>query len=136
MKFTILLLTACFLLTFTAFAQNPYSVKGSVADTSVNAKLVNTSISVLNAKDSTLVSYTRANASGAFALPGLKKGKLILLVSYPGYADYVEHFTLDSIKTTRDFGRISMLLKAKLLQDVIIKSSRAAMKIKGDTTEF
>lgn len=136
MKFTILLLTACFLLTFTAFAQNPYSVKGSVADTSVNAKLVNTSISVLNAKDSTLVSYTRANASGAFALPGLKKGKLILLVSYPGYADYVEHFSLDSIETTRDFGRIGMVLKSKLLQEVIIKSSRAAMKIKGDTTEF
>ncbi|MDB5090784.1 MAG: TonB-dependent receptor [Mucilaginibacter sp.] len=136
MKFTILLLVSCFLLTFSAFAQNPYSVKGSVADTASNSKLANTSISVLNAKDSTLVSFTRANTAGAFTLPDLKKGKLILLVTYPGYADYVERFTLDSAKNTHDFGRLSMILKAKLLADVIVKSSRAAIKMKGDTTEF
>ncbi len=136
MKFTILLITACFLSTFSALAQNPYSVKGSVSDTSSNSKLVNTSISVLNAKDSTLVNYTRADAAGAFSLTGLKKGKLILLVSYPGYADYVEQFSLDSAKTTHNFGHLSMVLKAKLLQDVIIKASRSAMKMKGDTTEF
>jgi hypothetical protein len=136
MKFTILLLASFFLLTLAASAQNPYSVKGSVIDTASNAKLVNTSISVLNAKDSTLVSFTRAGATGAFTLPNLKKGKLILLVTYPGYADYVERFTLDSAKAMYDFGRLSMILKAKLLADVIVKSSRAAMKIKGDTTEF
>jgi hypothetical protein len=136
MKFTILLLVSCFLLTLSASAQNQYSVKGSVADTASNAKLVNTSISVLNAKDSTLVSFTRAGTAGIFTLPDLKKGKLILLVTYPGYADYVERFTLDSAKSTHDFGRLSMILKAKLLADVIVKSSRAAMKMKGDTTEF
>ncbi|ASU36383.1 outer membrane beta-barrel family protein [Mucilaginibacter xinganensis] len=136
MKFTILLFVSSLLLTFSSSAQNLYSVKGSVIDTASNAKLANTSISVLNAKDSTLVSFTRANASGAFTLPNLKKGKLILLVTYPGYADYVERFTLDSAKSTRDFGRVSMILKAKLLADVIVKSSRAAMKMKGDTTEF
>ena len=136
MKFTILLLASCFLLTISAFAQNTYSIKGSVVDTASNAKLVNTSVSVLNAKDSTLVSFTRATSTGAFTLPSLKKGKLILLVTYPGYADYVERFILDSAKNTHDFGRLNMILKAKLLQDVIVKSSRAAMKIKGDTTEF
>jgi hypothetical protein len=136
MKFTILLLVSCFLLMFSASAQNPYSVKGTVADTASNSKLINTSISVLNAKDSTLVSFTRADAAGAFTLPNLKKGKLILLVTYPGYADYVERFTLDSAKAMHNFGRLSMILKAKLLADVIVKSSRAAMKMKGDTTEF
>ncbi|MCR8559027.1 TonB-dependent receptor family protein [Mucilaginibacter sp. BJC16-A38] len=136
MKFTILLLLSILLFTFSASAQNPFSIKGAVVDTASNAKLVNTTISVLNAKDSTLVSFTRANSSGAFTLPNLKKGKLIMLVTYPGYADYVERFSLDSAKTTHDFGRLNMILKAKLLQDVIVKSTRAAMKIKGDTTEF
>ncbi|MDP9077313.1 MAG: TonB-dependent receptor family protein [Bacteroidota bacterium] len=136
MKFTILLLLSTLLFTFSASAQNPFSIKGAVVDTASNAKLVNTTISVLNAKDSTLVGFTRANSAGAFTLPNLKKGKLIMLVTYPGYADYVERFTLDSAKTTHDFGRLNMILKAKLLQDVIVKSSRAAMKIKGDTTEF
>jgi hypothetical protein len=136
MKFTILLLLSCVLLIFSASAQNAYSVKGSVADTVTKSTLVNTSISVLNAKDSTLVSFTRANSTGEFSFTNLKKGKLILLVSYPGYADYVEKFTLDSVKTSHDFGKIKMILKAQLLKDVIVKSTRAAMKIKGDTTEF
>lgn len=136
MKFTIVLLTACLLLFFSASAQNPYAVKGSVIDTTTNAKLVNSTVSVLNAKDSTLVRFTRVNSAGAFSLDNLKKGKFILLVTYPEFADYVETFTLDSVNTKHNFGKISMLLKAKLLADVVIKGTRAAIKIKGDTTEF
>lgn len=136
MKFTILLLASCFLVVFSAFAQGPYSVTGSVADTTTHTRLINTSVSVLNAKDSTLVKFTRVGAGGSFSINNLKKGKFILMVTYPEYADYVEQFSLDSAKTTHDFGKISMLLKAKLLADVIVKGTRAAIKIKGDTTEF
>lgn len=136
MKFTILLLTACLLSTVSAFAQSPFTVKGFVTDTSTNTKLANSTVSVLNAKDSTLVRFTRVNPAGTFSITSLKKGKFILLVTYPEYADYVETFTLDSAKNSRDFGKVSMVLKAKLLADVIIKGTRAAIKIKGDTTEF
>ena len=117
-------------------AQNVYRIKGSVADTVANSKLHNTSIVVLNAKDSTLKKFTRAADDGTFSIGGLNKGKFILLVSYPNYADYVENFTLDSVHKEHDFKRISMLLKARLLAGVIIKGSRAAIKIKGDTTEY
>jgi len=117
-------------------AQNVYRIKGSVADTVANAKLRNTSIVILNAKDSTLKKFTRAAEDGTFSISGLNKGKYILLVSYPNYADYVENFTLDSINKEHDFKRISMLLKARLLAGVIIKGTKAAIKIKGDTTEF
>ncbi len=117
-------------------AQNGYRIKGSVADTVANVKLHNTSVVVLNAKDSTLRKFTRAGEDGTFSISGLGKGKFILLVSYPNYADYVEDFALDSINKEHDFKRISMLLKARLLAGVIIKGTKAAIKIKGDTTEF
>ncbi len=135
MKITILVFAFCSF-SFQLLAQNTYSVKGSVADTAAKTRLVNTSISILNAKDSTLRKFTRADASSTFSISNLTKGKFILLLTYPGYADYVETFSLDSAHTTHDFGRLNMLLKAKLLADVIIKGSRAAIKIKGDTTEF
>jgi len=135
MKLTYLLLFFC-LVTSASFAQNGYSVKGSVADTVANVKLTNTSISVLNAKDSTLRKFTRAGADGSFNITGLGKGKFILLVTYPKYADYVEEFALDSVKSTHNFGRISVILKSRLLEGVIVKGTRAAIKIKGDTTEF
>ncbi len=117
-------------------AQNSYRIKGSVADTVANVKLKNTSVVVLNAKDSTLKKFTRVADDGTFSINGLTKGKFILLVSYPNYADYVDNFTLDSINKEHDFKRISMLLKTRLLAGVIIKGTKAAIKIKGDTTEF
>jgi len=135
MKSLILLLTFCSL-SYISLAQNAYSVKGTVTDTASNAKLANTTISVLNAKDSTLYKFTRASANGSFTIGGLKKGKFILLVTYPKYADYVDNFTLDSVKTTHNFGNIDMILKTRLLASVMVKGTRAAIKIKGDTTEF
>jgi hypothetical protein len=135
MKFILSLLTFC-LLSYASVAQNAYSIKGTVTDTASNAKLANTTISVLNAKDSTLYKFARASASGSFNIGGLKKGKFILLVTYPKYADYVENFTLDSVKTTHNFGQIDMILKTRLLASVMVKGTRAAIKIKGDTTEF
>ncbi|HMI04752.1 MAG TPA: carboxypeptidase-like regulatory domain-containing protein, partial [Pedobacter sp.] len=118
------------------FAQKQYMVKGSVTDSMATYKLVNTTITLLHQKDSTLVKYTRADAEGSFTLNSLKPGKFILLVTYPGYADYVEEFALDSAHSSRDFGKLNLILKATLLADVIIKGKAAAIKIKGDTTEF
>ncbi|MDB5138285.1 MAG: outer rane beta-barrel protein [Mucilaginibacter sp.] len=136
MKFTIILIIFTSFFTFTLKAQNLYTIKGSIQDTASNAKLPNTTICVLNAKDSILRAFTRAGVNGTFNISNLGKGKFILLVTYPGYADYVEPFNLDSIKASHDFGKLNMILKARLLADVIVKGTRAAIKIKGDTTEF
>lgn len=133
--YTLLLLCLIFSLN-SVLAQEKFGISGSVADTTTNVKLVNTTIAVLNAKDSTLTKFTRASASGSFSISGLRPGKFILLVTYPGYADYVDRFTLDSSARSKDLGQINMILKSNLLADVLIKGKAAAIKIKGDTTEF
>ncbi len=117
------------------FAQKS-SISGIVLDTASFVKLPNTTVSVLNAKDSILVKFTRAQGDGSFSIKNLNPGKYILLLSYPNYADYVERFSLDSLKPDHDFGKINMLLKSKLLADVMVKGTIAAIKIKGDTTEY
>ncbi|HMG09919.1 MAG TPA: hypothetical protein VK609_15505, partial [Mucilaginibacter sp.] len=98
--------------------------------------MANSTISILNAKDSTLYKFGRASNDGSFKIDGLKPGKLILLVTYPDFADYVEHFTLELSKEVQDFGKIYMTSKARLLKEVIIKGKAASIKIKGDTTEY
>lgn len=105
-------------------------------DTVSGVALLNTSITVLNSKDSTLVKFTRAGTNGAFSLNNLKEGSFILMVTYPDYADYIEKFSLSTAKSTIDFGEIKMILKARLLEEVIVKGTAAQMTIKGDTTEF
>lgn len=136
MRSTLLTTLFLFLFATVSLAQNTHTINGSVIDTTTSAKLLNTAVSVLRAKDSTLVKFTRVNENGTFSLENLPKGNFFLFVTYPGYADYVEHFILDSTKTAVNFGKIKLFTKERLLEDVIIRGKAAAIKIKGDTTEF
>ncbi len=117
-------------------AQAPCAVKGIAADTTEKDNLENTSIVIINQKDSFLVKFTLSNSRGEFDITNLRPGNYILLLSYPHYADYAEEFVLDSLHLLKDFGRINMTLKSALLQEVIVNGKAAAVKIKGDTTEF
>ncbi len=132
----ILLLLWIALLANIALAQKKPVIKGLVIDTNAQAKLYMASISLMNAKDSTLVKYTRANIDGIFELPILKDGKYFVRVSYPEYADYVNHFEINASKPGLDLGQINLIQKTSLLKEIIIKGQVAAIKIKGNTTEF
>jgi len=117
-------------------AQTSPALNGIVVDSSSEIRLENTVISVLNAKDSILQMFTRATKDGSFSFDKLPPGSYLLLVSYPGYADYIESFSLDSVKRKHSFDSICMTPKAKLLEGVIVKGSRSTIRLKGDTTEF
>ena len=119
-----------------AAGQGGYSIKGIAIDTSSKIRMTNTTVCILNAKDSILRKFTYAGENGVFSISGLPAGKFILLMSYKDYADYVEPFTLDAAHPTVNFGQVSMRLKSKILQEVMIKGQVTAIKIKGDTTEF
>ena len=136
MKITFTLFLLFLLCSFSLYAQKTYSIKGSVSDTASASRLNHTAITILNQKDSTLVKFTRSEPDGTFAITGLRKGKYILMMTYPDYADFIERFQLDSSKTEVNFGAINMRLKSRVLAEVIIKSAKDAIKIKGDTTEY
>ncbi len=136
MKLAISTLVLCCLCSFAAMAQTNYSIKGTTGDASSNVKLAGATVLVLNQKDSIMRAFAWTGSFGEFAINNLPKGKFILEMTYPGYADYVDKFTLDSANTMHDFGYIDMVLKTKLLKDVIVKGEVDAIKIKGDTTEF
>jgi len=135
MKFKIAVIIICCCFTLPAFTQNHYTVKGVVIDTASGSKITDATVTVLSEKDSILQKFTYSN-KGSFEINNLQPGKFLLMVTYPDYADFVEHFTLDKAHPEYSFGNIGMILKSKLLNEVIIKSKVAAIKIKGDTTEF
>ncbi len=124
-------LCSCYL-----YAQQPYAVKGSLTDSAAGIKITDATISVLTAKDSTLCKFIWNTSSHNFSVPLKEGGNYILLISYPGYADYTAGFSLDSTKPVYDFRGINMLLKSRLLTEVLIQGKKAEMKIKGDTTEY
>ena len=136
MRYAISLWTFLTLFALGASAQNNYSIRGTISDTVEKVKLQNATVTVLQANDSILVKFGNIKTDGSFMLDGLSRGKYILLVSYPDYADYVESFSLDSANASQVFGNIPMTPKSRLLREVIVKGTASQMKIKGDTTEF
>ncbi|MFI5193680.1 MAG: outer membrane beta-barrel protein [Chitinophagales bacterium] len=116
------------------FAQHAV-LKGLVSDTAEHTPLFQSSVMVLQSKDSFLISFARADSHGAFTFPHLPAGKLICKISYPGYADYVTELDLKDSSET-NLGKISMILKSQLLKEVVVHGNMAAIRVKGDTLEF
>lgn len=127
-------LIVCLIIPCLCFGQRT-AVKGSVTDTLNHQQLSNTTIAVLQAKDSILRTFTRTDDGGKFSIRHLPPGKYLLLATAPGYADYVEAFTLADSTATAQVNVI-LSLKSRLLKEVLINQSVAAIKLKGDTTEY
>ncbi len=131
LKFTLTALLLYFI-PYLAFSQTS-SIKGTLRDSASEVKPANAVISILNQKDSTLVSFARADKNGSFVINNLDSGKYEVLITYPKYGDFVDHIDLKD-NEAMDMKTIFLTQKAKLLQEIVIK--QAAMRIKGDTTEY
>lgn len=135
MKITIAAIFAFCLCAVTSLAQT-YTIKGAVGDSVLKVKLLNSHISILNAKDSILRKYTRSAADGTFTITGIPAGKYLFMVTYPECADYVETITLEGTSTTRNMGNINMDLKTRLLGEALVKGAAIGLKLKGDTMVY
>lgn len=128
--------TKCFFALFIfpqiIFAQAA-EIKGKLADSTSADKPENAVIAVLRQNDSTLVKFSRSDKNGNFQIAGLDSGSYNILITYPKYGDFVERINLKQHETL-DLKTIYLTQKAKLLQEIVIK--QAAIRIKGDTTEF
>ncbi|MEO8855242.1 MAG: carboxypeptidase regulatory-like domain-containing protein, partial [Ginsengibacter sp.] len=109
------------------------TIKGALADSSNNETPYNAVIAILRQKDSTLVKFARSDKNGKFSLSQLDSGKYDVLITYPKYGDFVDHIQLKQNENL-DLKTIFLTEKAKLLQEIVVK--QAAMRLKGDTTEY
>ena len=129
-----LLLSFAIGIAFSANAQQ-LVIKGAVIDTINHQPLDQAVISLLRSKDSVLVQFVRTNSKGQFQLKGVVPAKYIILISYPNYADYVDQIQV-AIDQVNDLGNIPLLTKVQLLEEVIVKQKIAAIRMRGDTTEY
>lgn len=116
---------------FNAKAQS--TISGTVIDNSDKATLKNATVMLLNASDSLLLDFTRSNDKGEFSLKGPVKDELLLLISYPKYADFFQNIRRDNFNGV--LGEIGLTSVAHLIEEVVIKR-KSAILIKGDTTEY
>ena len=107
-------------------------VKGTLKDSTLALK--GATVSVLKAKDSTLLRYGMSNSNGYFQIDNLPFGNYILRITYSGYQQVDEPFVLGAETSEKNMGIIPMVKFSTVLDGIIIRA--AAMAINGDTTEF
>ncbi|NLR62586.1 outer membrane beta-barrel protein [Chitinophaga polysaccharea] len=122
---------------YKANAQNS-TIKGTVADSSLQAPLENAVVVLLQAKDSFIIASTRAGKEGAFSFQQLADtASYVLYFSYPKYASYSHRVNMkDAAGKTMALNNVYLIPKSKLLKEVIVKSQVATIRINGDTTEY
>lgn len=130
-SFWIFLLT---LITNLTFAQSSsFDVKGIVEDTLGNP-LIYTSVLLLEASDSTMVSFERTALDGSFKFDDIEAGKYIINTTYVGYL--AVYTPIEGNKETIDLGIIPMKEIPTQLMEVVIKAAKAPIKMRGDTIEY
>jgi len=129
------ILSILLIVSSTVAAQNKTTtIIGSVYDSAVNKGLAYATVSIVAAKDSTLVTFTRADSSGFFSFQSIKPGKYILSASYVGFATIWKPFDINE-NTTTNLGNIA-LTNVNQLNDVTVVGKRPPVTINNDTLEF
>ena len=120
-----------------AHAQTPARIliQGRVTDT-LNAPLPGSTVLLMSPKDSSLVSFTRTGDNGSFSLKNIKRGSYILKISYVGSMPLNKLITPTEQEAAINIGDIKLKPIAKELFEVVIKTARAPLTIRGDTVEY
>lgn len=133
MKNILLLLLLCFCTTLVSNAQNNASIKGTIIDSATRSPLSLSTVAVVNAQDTSLVSYTVTKDDGTFQLSRLPTTRpLKLIVSYVGYESYRQ--VVDLKPGLLDLGMLK--LTGKSLGEIVITGERSPVVMKKDTIEF
>ena len=130
------LLAMLFISTTFLFAQNPSKVtlKGMVQDTSGVDQPFAT-VMLLNPKDSALINFTRGDDKGYFEFKNVKNTDYVLKISFVGYIPYQLSIT-PSANAVNDLGGLKMKPITKELMEVVIRTAKAPLSIRGDTIEY
>lgn len=119
-----------------SFAQNRIlgTVKGKLADTTKKESLAAATITIMNPKDSSVVTYTVANSKGEFEVKDLDTGIYKLVISFQGYDTYSKTFMISRDFPNVDVKTIYMDRKGTTLEEVVVQAP--PIMIKKDTVEF
>jgi len=118
-----------------SFAQNKQAfIHGLVYDTASKKGLAYATVSIVGIKDSTLISFTRADSSGKFVLKNISKGSYLLSASYVGFVPVWQDISVKDGESL-SLGNIN-LTDLKNASAVTVIAKRAPVVMNNDTLEF
>lgn len=118
----------------TAVAQS--QVRGVVVDSATRKPLMEATVSLLSARDSSVVTFLITNGEGAFAFNRVTDGTYRILVTYVGYRTTSKRILVTADKPTLDAGTFALTAQTVTLNEVVVKQEAPPITIKQDTVEF
>ena len=115
-------------------AQNTATLKGKLVDSVGKQALKDASITILEAKDSTLDVFGLAKADGSFTVEKISFGEMIVMIKFQGYEAYTKNVNFSKANASVDLGTIYLRLAANDLGEVTVTQS--PITIKKDTVQF
>ena len=120
-------------MSYVGFAQN-LTIQGSLKDSIAGRALNSATVSLVYAKDSSLVSFSRTNEAGVFNFKNVAPGNYLISVSYVGYIPkWVP--VLTGTEKTVEMGLIYMN-DVNSMSTVTVTARRPPVVINGDSVEF
>lgn len=116
------------------FAQKNSIIKGVAIDSISQKGLAYATLSLVNAKDSTLINFTRADSSGNFQFKKLSRGKYLLSASYVGFMPVWKPVSINEDGEI-NIGKIWMTDIAHT-NSVVVEAKRPPVMMNNDTLEF
>ena len=111
------------------------SIKGKLVDTAARQPIVDATVSVLNAKDSSLATFTLSNKQGVFEVKGLGEGDYRVIISSKGYIEFKQPVSITAAAKSIDFGNLSIQKDYKTLEGVVV-TTESPIVVKNDTIQF
>lgn len=111
------------------------AIKGKLIDTVAVKTIADASITLLQAKDSALVTFSLSNAGGNFEMKNIAPGQYRIIISHQAYTEINRMLIVPADEKQFDLGEIPLSMNFKTLDEVII-TSEAPIVVKNDTIQF
>jgi hypothetical protein len=120
-----------------AFAANAQkgAVRGILQDSLSSTPLTDATVSLVDLKDSSLVSFTLTDDNGRFEIKNIAPGNYHLMASFTGLQTLKKKFSINPEGGDVELGFVKMSRNYKTLDEVVITDD-APVKVKGDTLAF
>lgn len=128
-----LIASFAFLLSFTAFAQNAFSIKLKLVDSKTSEPVSYATVSVTEKGKTEALKYVLSDIDGAAEIVKVKKGTYVLKAEIMGYLTHSQEIAVDK---NLDLGQVKMEEDVKVLDAASISAVGNPIVVKKDTIEY
>lgn len=129
-------LLVCFFAFQSISAQKNGMVSGKLMDTTINKPIAGATVTILEKKDSSLVSFTMTGNDGSFEIKGLAEGAYRLLITHVNYHNASKIFSVTASDKNAALGMVALNDLTKTMAEVEVTAEAPPVTLLNDTIQY